>query len=570
MMMKKQLLMKSALLLLAAVGGASSAFATDTTVNSDNVSDLMNLIKNANDGDALVFEAGTYEVGQMDMPAVTLTLKAAEGAAVTIKGYVQDHYHTSKAYGSLIFEGLKIIPSKNDFITFSEGNTDVENITFRNCEITSDGSFNKCLITGGNKVESVQKNLNSIVIDNCVIHDCGTSYNFIFTENIVKSVSVTNSTLYNYGGESLFYARTKKDDLAFSFTFTNNTVYQWANTSSNRRAFAVVDDKYSSSSVYTFKDNIIDGYKGYTEGSTVDNDNFVLVQTKNGGTINILNNIMLGFKNGTGSNKNNVVWGTGSPAITNTNYWPWDATLDAQFGFTAVPFASTTSGSEDFTIDVTSYPALATASTVGSMIGDPKNAKYTLTVGAAKAATLVLPFETTTPTGITAYTLTHETGATKVTAAAVSDVLPANTPVLINSEDATTYPFLATGQNLPAAAAAQPTVGALKGTYADYSAANGYVLQNQSGNLGFYPFNTTRTIKPYRAYLNVDPSTVSAPGLTIDFGDGSTTSIESIGQFDNQQSDNWYDLQGRQIVKSSNCQMAPGLYIVNGKKVIIK
>ena len=48
------------------------------------------------------------------------------------------------------------------------------------------------------------------------------------------------------------------------------------------------------------------------------------------------------------------------------------------------------------------------------------------------------------------------------------------------------------------------------------------------------------------------------------------TGIKAIGLLDNLQTDNCYDLSGRKIVKPSNGQMAKGVYIVNGKKIIIK
>ena len=48
------------------------------------------------------------------------------------------------------------------------------------------------------------------------------------------------------------------------------------------------------------------------------------------------------------------------------------------------------------------------------------------------------------------------------------------------------------------------------------------------------------------------------------------TGIETIGQIDNLQIDNCYDLSGRKIVKSSNRQMGKGVYIVDGKKHIVK
>ena len=77
------------------------------------------------------------------------------------------------------------------------------------------------------------------------------------------------------------------------------------------------------------------------------------------------------------------------------------------------------------------------------------------------------------------------------------------------------------------------------------------------------------TIPAGKCYLQSNSAQArSFMELIID--DDSTTGINAIGQSDNVQSDNWYDLQGRQIVKSSNRQMKKGLYIVNGKKVVIK
>ncbi len=46
--------------------------------------------------------------------------------------------------------------------------------------------------------------------------------------------------------------------------------------------------------------------------------------------------------------------------------------------------------------------------------------------------------------------------------------------------------------------------------------------------------------------------------------------IKAIDNFTISQSDNCYDLSGRQIVKSSNGKMAKGVYIERGKKIVIK
>ena len=385
----------------------------------------------------------------------------------------------------------------------------------------------------------------------------------------MKAVSVTNSTLYNYGGESLFCARTKSTDLAFSFTFTNNTVYRWAKVNS-RRAFASVGGNYSSSSIYTFKDNIIDGFKNdgtndYVENSTVSNDNFVLVQSNNGGTINILNNILLGFKNGDGSNKNNVVWATGSPVITNTNYWPWDNTLNDAFGFTTIPFTDAANG--DFTINLNSYPAFATASTVGSPLGAPSTWKYTWNSGTAKAGTLILPYEANIPDGITAFTLTYTSGSSATATEINTGILPANTPVLLNAETASKdYCFTSTGVVLNAAPA-DLAYGAMTGVYtAGYVPADSYVLQYGDDGLGFYKVASVNTINinPYRAYLTAGQN-ASARFIDIVFEDGETTGIKDAVKSEELRIKSYYDLQGRKVA-----QPTKGLYIVNGKKLIIK
>ncbi len=569
--MKQKFLSKILLVALALVGGASEAWGD--VVNVATATEFGTAYTNAIKSDAadettIIMAAGTYDASetglrwnQMEIPYKSVIVKAAVGADVTLKIKVRS-YETDRN-GSLTFDGIKLLSTDaNGFIDLGSNSADMGDIIFKNCEITatSDNKLDRCLITGGSNTADAYGTINSIQFDNCTIHNLGTSYNFIYTTKIVKAVSVTNSTLYNYGGESLFFARTASTDLAFSFTFTNNTVYRWAKVNS-RRAFASVGSNYSSSSTYTFKDNIIDGFNDYVENSTVSNDNFVLVQSSNGGTINILNNILLGFKNGDGSNKNNVVWATVSPVITNTNYWPWDAMFSGAFGFTVIPFTDAANG--DFTINLNSYPAFATASTVGTPLGAPSTWKYTWNSGTAKAGTLILPYEANIPSGITAYTISYSSGD-YATATPVAITLPANTPVYLTAETASTpYVFTATG-TLPNATPADLTEGALTGAYAlTYVPTNSYVLKSQGGNLGFYKVGTTnpQKINPYRAYLSA-PTT--APMLTIDFGGGEVTGITNV-KHETTTDNQYYDLQGRLVA-----QPTKGLYIVNGKKVIIK
>lgn len=582
--MKKQLFIKTTVLLLAALaGGVATAQADEVNVSTSSEfgTAYTNAIKSdAADETTIIMAEGTYDASetglrwtQMEIPYKSVIVKAADGADVTLKIKVRSA--EADRNGSLTFDGIKLLSTDaNGFIDLGSNSANMGDIIFKNCEITAttDNPLNRCLITGGSNTADAYGTINSIQFDNCTIHDLGTGYNFIYTTKIVKAVSVTNSTLYNYGGESFFYARTASTDLAFSFTFTNNTVYRWAKVN-YRRAFASVGGNYSSSSIYTFKDNIIDGFKNdgtndYVENSTVSNDNFVLVQSNKGGTINILNNILLGFKNGDGSNKNNVVWATGGPVITNTNYWPWDATFSDAFGFTVIPFTDAANG--DFTINLNNYPAFATASTVGTPLGAPSTWKYTWNSGTAKAGTLILPYEANIPEGVTAYTLTYTSGdaatATKIT----TGVLPANTPVLLNAEtESNPYVFTSTG-TVPNAAPADLAYGALTGVYQLTSVpTDSYVLQNHHGVVAFYKVapSNPQQVNPYRAYLSAQSTEAR---ILIDFGE--TTGVSEVRSLKADVRGEYYDLQGRKIVNSkwSNGQMPKGLYIVNGKKHIVK
>ena len=577
--MKKQLFIKTTVLLLAALaGGVATAQADEVHVStSAEFGTAYNAAATTatDDGSTtIILAAGTYQLSesglrwsQMEIPmSRTVTIKAAEGADVTLIGKVQS-YEADRC-GSLIFDGIKLrTTTTNGFIDLGNNTTNVGDIIFRNCDFASvtGNALDRCFITGGKTPGTI----NSIQFDNCTIHDCCNSYNFIWTEHLVKAVSVTNCTLYNYGGESFFYPRTANTDLAFSFTFTNNTVYRWAKTNS-RRAFAMAGNNYSSSSTYTFKDNIIDGFmsdgsNAYVDNMTVNNDYFVLVQTNNGGTIDIENNILLGFKNGDGSNKNNVVWATGSPVITNTNYWPWDKTLNVAFGFTTIPFTDAANG--DFTINLNSYPAFATASTVGSPLGAPSTWKYTWNSGTAKAGTLILPYEANIPDGITAFTLTYTSGSSATATEINTGILPANTPVLLNAETASKdYCFTSTG-TVPNAAPSDLQKGAMTGVYSTgYVPANSYVLQNGADGLGFYKVTADNTISigAYRAYLTAGQD-AEARMISIVFNDDMTTGIGNITSAPSKDEGVAYNLAGQRVANGYK-----GLVIKNGKKYIIK
>lgn len=189
---------------------------------------------------------------------------------------------------------------------------------------------------------------------------------------------------------------------------------------------------------------------------------------------------------------------------------------------------------------------------------------YTLDVTSAGASTLVLPFESTIPSGITCYTLNYTSGASSVTATPVSTTLPANTPVLVNGSEGS-YSFVNSSKSTTATSyetSAKPTDGALTGVYEETTPGIGYyILTNHSSSVGFRKTVATSKVAAYRAYLSA--ASEAREFLDIDFSDGNVTAIKNVkvGSEDHV----YYDLQGRRVLYPKK-----GLYIVNGKKVIIK
>ena len=90
---------------------------------------------------------------------------------------------------------------------------------------------------------------------------------------------------------------------------------------------------------------------------------------------------------------------------------------------------------------------------------------------------------------------------------------------------------------------------------------NAYVLNNGTQGVGFYKLSSGGTIGANKAYL-----TYSSGAARSFFGfDGNTTSIDATLVNSEKVNSVVYDLQGRKVA-----QPTKGLYIVNGKKVVIK
>ena len=147
------------------------------------------------------------------------------------------------------------------------------------------------------------------------------------------------------------------------------------------------------------------------------------------------------------------------------------------------------------------------------------------------------------------------TGGSKVTLTEIDGGVPASTVVILHNSASTTItltktdaPIAALGSNLLQVSAAGDDLGKV------------YRLGYKSGTgVGFYTYTTANA----PAGIIYVSSVSSANFLSFDFDE--TTGIENLTPALFQGEGAWFDLQGRRVA-----QPTKGLYIVNGKKVIIK
>jgi hypothetical protein len=157
-----------------------------------------------------------------------------------------------------------------------------------------------------------------------------------------------------------------------------------------------------------------------------------------------------------------------------------------------------------------------------------------------------------------AYIITGNSGAS-LTLSPITTTIPANTGILLEGEGVV---------NIPVVASSTTNVDANKlvGKTAEYAlaAGGGYVLM-ASPKVGFYKNTNAFTVGANTAYLPVGFGTGYARSF-FSFDDEETTSVNELKttNFTNNTNE-VFDLQGRRVA-----QPTKGLYIVNGKKVVIK
>lgn len=180
----------------------------------------------------------------------------------------------------------------------------------------------------------------------------------------------------------------------------------------------------------------------------------------------------------------------------------------------------------------------------------------------AKLGTVNLPFATTVPAEVTVYGVndSNEDYVYVAPLELTDNVLPANTPVLIEAAASGKYGFK------PAPASANVYETGFAGTLeaeAIPGTTKAYILSYDGAGttIKMYRLSSTeRTINANKAYF-IDST---GRALALQFVFGGTTDIEEVEREGLE--DTIYDLQGRKLSEITE----PGMYIINGKKVYKK
>ena len=189
-------------------------------------------------------------------------------------------------------------------------------------------------------------------------------------------------------------------------------------------------------------------------------------------------------------------------------------------------------------------------------------------------ATLMLGYPVELPDGVKAWWAKTISDKTLYVQALDTQVIPAFTPVLLTYEG--TGPLYLShyeGDNPGAATDYENNLfkgsvdpGGHKMTSSEMM-SNFFTLDKGNDNLmGFYPYHPkNNTLPSYTAWLALS----DIPGgneLLISF-DEPPTGIETMSDVRGQMSDVWYDMFGRKL---NGKPTQPGMYILNGKKVLIQ
>ena len=160
--------------------------------------------------------------------------------------------------------------------------------------------------------------------------------------------------------------------------------------------------------------------------------------------------------------------------------------------------------------------------------------------------------------GATAYEMALDIENSTLTGTAIDGAIPAGAGVLLKGEAGAKVSIVETSGAAELAGNSLHGTTKADGTTATKGSNDYYVLSGDT----FKKF-TGDTFTANKAYFEVAGTTVQGRVFSMIFDDGTTTGITSTAM--QPSTEQYYDLQGRRVA-----QPTKGLYIVNGKKVVIR
>lgn len=185
-----------------------------------------------------------------------------------------------------------------------------------------------------------------------------------------------------------------------------------------------------------------------------------------------------------------------------------------------------------------------------------------VTVSSVGVATLYTPVALVIPDNVNVYTAVQDKddNGAYLKLQLVEKFIPANTGVILEAK-AGTYNFNVTDEAVEEFSSEENVLTGKCETSNMRTDVKVYTLQKPTDkDLGFYLFKGTKPITGFRSWLELD---TNSPVQSFRFKFGTTTDIESLVTLQNAKA--IYDLSGRRVEN-----MDKGIYIVNGKKIVVK
>jgi hypothetical protein len=329
------------LLFFLAVSTLVSATRTDVTTAT-----IATAMTNAADGDTLLLAAGTYSSTLSLKSGKVLTLKKKPGVGSAILTFQFGQSAVSNTNCGIIFEDLIIKRSSDYFclINLSAGKT-MKKLAFKGDTIYA---VNRCLF----RTDSVY-NVDNFEITNCLITGCGSNgWGFIYPKANITNFTVRNNTLIRYQSENFYRQNNTNTSNVLTFTFANNTVFKWSKASTY--ALCNVGSSFSASSTYTFTDNII--AEPWVSGQTP------MIISTGSGTVTANKNLIINYGSYSG----------GTQTKTDLSGFTAADLYNPAIGFQDTTWTNNAKGIPTGDFRILSTSPLATASSTGGLIGDPR------------------------------------------------------------------------------------------------------------------------------------------------------------------------------------------------------